>query len=157
MTTPGVPLTLSAGAQTMTAVPGKTVTIGRTQDNDLTVNHPLVSRRHAVLECTPAGWLLTDRSTNGVFVAGTRQPTVLVTGPVTVYLGDPRTGVPLHLAAAPASAGTPPEPGPTGLRAGTGGFQPGGSQPGGYQPAPGQSGPQAPADRRPGPQAPPST
>ncbi|MDF0530539.1 ATP-binding cassette domain-containing protein [Tsukamurella sp. 8F] len=102
-------LTLAAGGQTLTVVPGKTATIGRTADNDLTVNHPLVSRRHAVLAHTGESWLLTDRSTNGIFLDGAQQGSVAVRGPITVQLGDPRAGVALTLT--PSAAVTaPPRP-----------------------------------------------
>ena len=48
------------------------MSIGRTEGNDLVLNHPSVSRRHAELERTPDGrWLVRDlRSRNGTRVNG---------------------------------------------------------------------------------------
>jgi adenylate cyclase len=47
------------------------VSIGRTEGNDLVLNHPSVSRRHARFERRGAGWWIVDlNSTNGVKVNG---------------------------------------------------------------------------------------
>src|SRR5262245_33198878 len=47
------------------------VTIGRSDDNDLPLRDPKVSRHHAVLEVTAAGWKVNDcGSGNGIFVNG---------------------------------------------------------------------------------------
>jgi hypothetical protein len=52
---------------------GRSFSIGRDADCDLTVGDLTVSRRHAELERTSDGWLLTDlRSTNGTRVNGWR-------------------------------------------------------------------------------------
>lgn len=105
-------LTVAVGAQTFAFQPGKTVTVGRTPDCDVTVNDPLISRLHCVIEVSGGRWQLTDRSTNGVFVAGGRIPGAVVSGTVAVRLGDPRTGPELRLwRAAPPS---PQQPGPGG-------------------------------------------
>ncbi len=49
------------------------ITIGRSQDNHVVLNHPLVSRYHAAIERVGGRFLLRDlRSSNGVFVNGTR-------------------------------------------------------------------------------------
>jgi hypothetical protein len=59
-------------------------TIGRDARNDLAVDDMTVSRIHARLERTPAGWVLKDlSSTNGTRVNGWR-----VRGQVTVRAGD---------------------------------------------------------------------
>jgi pSer/pThr/pTyr-binding forkhead associated (FHA) protein len=59
-------------------------TIGRDARNDLAVDDMTVSRVHARLERTPAGWVLKDlSSTNGTRVNGWR-----VRGQVTVRAGD---------------------------------------------------------------------
>ncbi len=45
------------------------ITIGRDGANDLVIDHPLASRRHARLECTEEGFAVRDlESTNGTFV-----------------------------------------------------------------------------------------
>jgi LPXTG-motif cell wall-anchored protein len=49
------------------------VTVGRAEDNDIVLDHPLVSRYHALIEKMGARFRLRDLgSTNGVFVNGTR-------------------------------------------------------------------------------------
>ncbi len=47
------------------------ITIGRDQQNDIVITHPLASRRHATLEHDEHGYLVRDlTSTNGTFVNG---------------------------------------------------------------------------------------
>ena len=61
----------------------RTITIGREEGNDLVLNHPMVSRRHARLTVTMGGWRIEDlQSTNGTYVDGNllRQPMVLKPG-----------------------------------------------------------------------------
>ncbi|WP_019202934.1 ATP-binding cassette domain-containing protein [Tsukamurella sp. 1534] len=114
-------LTVTVDGQTLTFAPGKTVTFGRTLESDVTINHPLVSRTHAVASAGPTGWILTDRSTNGVFAGGVRRPTVAVAGTQALMFGDPRTGAPVSLASSgptrfpqpPASRPAPPAAAPT--------------------------------------------
>src|SRR5512140_1471374 len=49
----------------------ETTTIGRTEGNDIVLNHPSVSRRHAKVEQRGAVWWVVDlNSTNGVKVNG---------------------------------------------------------------------------------------
>lgn len=49
------------------------ITIGRTQENDVVLNSPLVSARHAEIEITESGALLTDLgSKEGTFASGER-------------------------------------------------------------------------------------
>ena len=49
------------------------VTIGRTEENDIVLDHPLVSRYHALIEKMGTRFRLKDlNSTNGVFVNGVR-------------------------------------------------------------------------------------
>jgi pSer/pThr/pTyr-binding forkhead associated (FHA) protein len=48
-------------------------TIGRIASNTLVIEHPGLSRSHAMIQSTPGGWLLTDlRSTNGTYHNGLR-------------------------------------------------------------------------------------
>lgn len=72
----GIPNSPIARQGTLSAVHELTlarVTIGRLPDNDVVIDDLLVSRRHAVLEQTPRGWMLRDRgSGNGTFVGGHR-------------------------------------------------------------------------------------
>jgi ABC-type multidrug transport system ATPase subunit/ABC-type multidrug transport system permease subunit len=62
----------------------ETLVVGRTSDNDLTIDHPLVSRHHAQFARSGSRWTVTDlRSTNGTYVNGRR-----VTGPEPLAIGD---------------------------------------------------------------------
>ncbi|TWS24746.1 ATP-binding cassette domain-containing protein [Tsukamurella sputi] len=110
MSTDTAVLTVTVDGQTLTFAPGKTVTFGRTLESDVTINHPLVSRTHAVASASPTGWILTDRSTNGVFVGGVRRPTIALHGVQQLMFGDPRTGAAVVLSAAPRSTTPPPPP-----------------------------------------------
>ena len=52
------------------------ITFGRSQDNHVVLNHPLVSRYHAAIERVGGRYMLHDlRSTNGVFLNGKRLAT----------------------------------------------------------------------------------
>ncbi len=47
------------------------ITIGRDQQNDIVIAHPLASRRHATLERDTTGYIVRDlKSTNGTYVNG---------------------------------------------------------------------------------------
>jgi adenylate cyclase len=46
-----------------------TLTIGRSEQNDLVVRHPVVSRLHARIDYRNGRFVLTDQSANGTFVA----------------------------------------------------------------------------------------
>lgn len=47
------------------------ITIGRDQQNDIVITHPLASRRHATLERDSTGYIVRDlKSTNGTYVNG---------------------------------------------------------------------------------------
>lgn len=63
------------------AVPGR-LTIGRGSDCDLVLDEPEMSRRHAMIEATPAGiWLRDLGSANGTYVNGVQvRDAVLFTG-----------------------------------------------------------------------------
>jgi len=55
----------------------ETLMIGRTPDNDLAIDHPLVSRRHARIDRSGAKLTVTDLgSTNGTFINGRRVSSV---------------------------------------------------------------------------------
>jgi len=54
-------------------LPGRVVVLGRSLDVDVPVPHVSVSRRHALIEVTDSGFLLSDLgSSNGTFVNGVR-------------------------------------------------------------------------------------
>src|ERR1700675_3032595 len=61
--------------------------IGRAPDNDLSLQHPGVSRVHVELSLTPSGMVATDlESSNGTYIDGVRilpnQPTLIGPGQV---------------------------------------------------------------------------
>ena len=62
------------------AVPDDGITIGREVGNDIVIPSSEVSRKHAELVPMPGGYLLTDHSTNGMFVNGVRVEQTQVLG-----------------------------------------------------------------------------
>ncbi|MDL9935899.1 FHA domain-containing protein [Gordonia sp. ABSL1-1] len=108
------------------------ITLGRTPDNDIVVNHPTVSRHHLAIEWRANRWWVVDTgSTNGFFVNGRRVPEFALPGSVQIRVGDVATGPWLNFALAPgtdsngggrpapssrgfgATPATPPSSGPT--------------------------------------------
>ena len=80
---------------------GQPITIGRDPAVQVVVDHGEVSRRHAVALVEPGtGWVLMDRSTNGTFLGNQRIGRIVISGPLTVRIGDPHTGVEVRLAPA---------------------------------------------------------
>lgn len=64
--------------------PSAALIVGRTPENDLAIDHPLISRRHARIERSGGRWTVTDLgSTNGTFLNGTR-----LSGTATLEVGD---------------------------------------------------------------------
>lgn len=64
-----------------------------------------------MVELTPGGWILTDRSSNGTFIDGRRVGVLPLTGRVAVHLGDTPDSAavefrPVAGRAAPAPGGT---------------------------------------------------
>jgi predicted component of type VI protein secretion system len=57
---------------------GGTCVIGRDDDCRIKVDRPLVSRRHASVECAAGKFFLHDHSTNGTYVAERQAAPVLV-------------------------------------------------------------------------------
>lgn len=112
-------LELRAGGRTWQASAGRTWTIGRAYEADIRLENPRVSRQHAVLQATPAGWVLVNRSGNGIFVDGRRVESVtIVSRPVTVLLGSVSSGEALQIrpispVAQPNSPGGLPLPEPS--------------------------------------------
>ncbi|BBY25138.1 ABC transporter ATP-binding protein [Mycobacterium stomatepiae] len=102
-TIPG--LELRAGGRTWQATGGRSWSIGRAHEADIQLENPRVSRQHAVLQPTPAGWVLVNRSSNGMFVNGRRVESLPIGQPVTVVLGSASSGqaLELHPVAAPPS------------------------------------------------------
>jgi len=102
-------LELRAAGRTWQATPDRAWTIGRANEADVHLDNPRVSRDHAVLQPTPAGWILVNHSSNGMFVDGQRVDSLTIRHPVTVVLGSPSSGQALQLfpVAAPPPAAPP--------------------------------------------------
>jgi ABC transport system ATP-binding/permease protein len=111
VTTNPPPLELRAAGRTWHATAGRTWTIGRATDADVHLDNPRVSRDHALLEPTPAGWVLVNRSRNGMFVDGQRVERLTIRHPITVSLGSVSSGQMLQLypGADPAASPTVPD------------------------------------------------
>jgi len=86
--------------------PGATVRIGRSSDNDVVVDHPTVSRRHAQLSWEATGWVWQNAGQAATFMAGQPAARFGVGQPVEVSLASPQGPV-LRLESA-APAGQPP-------------------------------------------------
>jgi ABC transport system ATP-binding/permease protein len=97
-------LELRSSGRTWQAIGSRSWTIGRANEADIHLDNPRVSRDHAVLEPTPAGWILVNHSTNGMFVNGQRVERLTIRQPITVVLGSVSSGEALELypAAQPA-------------------------------------------------------
>jgi hypothetical protein len=62
--------------------------VGRGEECELRIDHPLVSRRHLLVSMTNGQWEVQDlRSSNGTFANGSRISTAPVASPVTLSLG----------------------------------------------------------------------
>jgi ABC transport system ATP-binding/permease protein len=111
-------LELRAGGRTWQVNVGRTWTIGRAYEADIRLEDPRVSRQHAVLQATPAGWVLVNHSSNGMFVNGQRVDSVtIMSRPVTVLLGSASSGEalqirPINPVAQPAPPASPSWPHP---------------------------------------------
>jgi ABC-type multidrug transport system ATPase subunit len=98
--TPGItPLQVRVGQGNAQVIRTSPASLGRTPDNEIVVNHPLVSRRHLSVEWSAsAGWQVIDAgSTNGMYANGVRQNVVTVGTGARVQLGDGQTGPILEL------------------------------------------------------------
>lgn len=90
---------------------GRPFVIGRGPEVDLDLPYPRVSRRHAVIELTSDGWILTDSSSNGTFVDNNRVTVLRVDRPLAVRLGRDANAATVELrplAAPPAPPQAPP-------------------------------------------------
>ena len=88
------------------ATPDRPWRIGRALDVDVRTQNPSISRHHATLTATPAGWVLINHSPAGMFVDGQPLEQLVVKGPVTVWLGPVPNGVMVQL-----TPSAPPQPG----------------------------------------------
>ncbi|WP_231123143.1 FHA domain-containing protein [Mycobacterium asiaticum] len=103
-------LEVRGGGRTWRVTPDRVWRLGRSSEVDIRLENPRISRVHAVLEPSPAGWVLVNRSSNGMFVAGRRVERLTITGPVGVVLGSVTSGELLEvqpLGNEPPVAGSP--------------------------------------------------
>ncbi|HEX9624583.1 MAG TPA: FHA domain-containing protein, partial [Streptosporangiaceae bacterium] len=80
-----------------TFAPGNTVRIGRSSENDIVVNEPTVSRRHAQLSWEASGWVWQNSGQTPTFLAGQPVAQFSVGQQVDVNLASPQ-GPALRLA-----------------------------------------------------------
>jgi RsiW-degrading membrane proteinase PrsW (M82 family) len=87
--------------------PGQTVLIGRLSDNSIVVGDPTVSRRHAQLTWSPAGWEFENLGQGRSFQYGRDVRRLLVNQPAELSLASPQGPVlrldPVEPAPAPAT------------------------------------------------------
>jgi hypothetical protein len=97
-------------------IAGDRTLLGRDPGADIVVNDPSVSRRHAMIERRPEGWVVLDqRSANGTFVNSHRVDQAVLQGGNQLRLGAVtfEVRVPAPAAGAmPQVAAAPPQPAP---------------------------------------------
>jgi hypothetical protein len=85
---PAGPDSSQTGAVTLQRMAGDRLRIGRQPDNDMVLDDPLISRRHAELRRTPQGWQLVDlSSSNGTLVNGRQVSSVTLAPGDVIGLG----------------------------------------------------------------------
>ena len=90
-------------------IPAAGITFGREAGSDVVVAQPEVSRRHATIAPAETGYVLTDHSTNGVWVNGTRvQGSQLLSRADVVRVGSEEFRFYADVAPIAAKAPTPP-------------------------------------------------
>ncbi|WP_026917930.1 FHA domain-containing protein [Gordonia shandongensis] len=158
-TTPVTPLNVRVAQSRPQVLRTSPATLGRTPENAVVVNHPLVSRVHLAFEWSD-GWTVSDRgSTNGFFVNGAKLDSVRVDRPMQIRLGDATTGPVVDLTPQRPSVPTivPPSAAQSAPPAGPPAAPPPGPPPG-PPPRPTPGAPRAASPARPAPHhpAPPS-
>ncbi|WP_033819333.1 FHA domain-containing protein [Kitasatospora sp. MBT63] len=146
-------LVLELNGQRRVLEPGRSYTIGRDPNSDLTFDDARVSWRHATISFTGAAWQLDDHgSTNGTFAGGTRTLHVQLFPGSVVNLGNPENGPRLSFSAPAAAPAAPAEAAGSIHEATTRRVTPGAPQPWAAQPQPPVQQPaaqQAPAQQPP--------
>ncbi|QNI08098.1 FHA domain-containing protein [Mycobacterium kubicae] len=105
-----VRLELRADGRSWHPTANRAWTIGRSSQSDICLDNPRVSRNHAVLEPSPDGWTLVNRSSNGMFVDGQRVERLPIRGAVQVLLGSVSSGQLVELIPVGDSAAPGPSP-----------------------------------------------
>lgn len=101
-------LTITVGGTSYAVDPTDApITIGREFPAQIQVADPRISRMHVRLEVKGAQWRAVDHSTNGVFLNGTRQPSVALTNDMTLHLGNPQ-GIGVTFGLSPVSCRAAP-------------------------------------------------
>ncbi len=109
------PLTVSLGLAMYTFAADRDVVVGRGRECDICLHDDgradlsLISRMHAVLRFDGAKWLVVDKSQNGVFVDGARNPLTVIHDGRSVTLGS-RHGPQLTFRVASSSVPVRPKP-----------------------------------------------
>ncbi|MDP7733379.1 FHA domain-containing protein [Mycobacterium paragordonae] len=110
-----VGLQVRGGGRSWQVAPGRAWTVGRSGESDIQLDNPRISRVHAVLEPTESGWVLSNRSSNGMYVQGARVEQVTIDEePVTVVFGSATSGQVVEF-----EPGTTGAPGPVSIGAAT--------------------------------------
>src|SRR6266567_6939890 len=99
-------LQVTFNGQNFIFAPGTVVRIGRSSENDIVVNEPTVSRRHAQLSWEAAGWVWQNAGQAPTFLAGQPVAQFAVGQQVEVCLASPQ-GPALRLESAPAQGAGP--------------------------------------------------
>jgi putative serine protease PepD len=98
-----------AGGRTTVFDERRVLRIGRGSDNDVVLDSPSVSRRHAELRPTATGWDLCDvGSAGGTWVDEQRVSRVALGAATTVRFGDVSDGVAAYITTGPPSAADGP-------------------------------------------------
>lgn len=95
---PAVTVTLRYADETFTCPERKTLSIGRSLDNDIVIEQPWISREHARIQMRRGKVQLTDQSSSGSYISTQagyelllKRETVLLTGTGTISPGLPAT------------------------------------------------------------------
>ncbi|MGC2795273.1 MAG: FHA domain-containing protein, partial [Mycobacterium sp.] len=89
------PLTVWLGSAMYTFPVDRDVIVGRNRQCDIRFQDinpddlTLISRVHAILRFDGAGWVVVDKSQNGVYVAGARTNLVAINDGLSIALGSP--------------------------------------------------------------------
>src|SRR5579859_4177434 len=83
-------LQVTFNGQNYTFAPGAVVRIGRSSENDIVVNEPTVSRRHAQLAWEAAGWVWQNAGQSPTFLGGQPVAQFAVGQAVDIRLASPQ-------------------------------------------------------------------
>src|SRR5215467_8967634 len=83
-------LRVTYSGQTFTFAPGAAVRIGRSSENDVVINDPTVSRRHAQLSWEQPGWVWQNAGQSPTYLAGQPVAQFAVGQRVDVRLASPQ-------------------------------------------------------------------